>query len=219
MKMDVLVNPSVILKIIEATGHMEKEAAGYLTGCIEEGKLIIKDVNIPVQESSRISVKLEPDTLIKTVDELEKYKPSEIICGWFHTHPGMGADFMSQTDVKTQNLYQKLFPEAVALVVDPLEYLEKSDIDKKTLSLYRVQDGKPVEIDFKTTLTGREILTLALKNLREEKPITQSFSRLERIAEFSDILRESREHLLTVILAWNLIIALIIFTVISLILL
>ncbi len=217
IELNVLIDPSVVLKIIEATSSLQKEAAGYLTGILEEDRLIIKDVNIPVQESSRISVKLDADVLIEVVNELAKYKPGEIICGWFHTHPGMGADFMSQIDVKTQTVYQRLFPQAVALVIDPLEYWKKQDLDNRTLSLYRVEEGKPVELDFKTTLTSREILKLALKNLREEKPISNHIS-AELILEFSDIIKESRKQLLTAILAWNLIIALIALTVISIIL-
>lgn len=218
INLNVLIDPSVILKIFDTTINLQNETAGYLTGYLEEDNLIIKDVAIPVQESSRVSVKLESNVLMETVNQLVRYKPGEIICGWFHTHPGMGADFMSQTDIKTQTVYQKLFPEAVALVVDPLEYRLKSDLDNRTLSLYRVEAGKPVELDFKTTLTGREILKLALKHLEYEKPIHQHHSQADRLVEFSDLLKESRQKLLTAILAWNLIVVLIVLTVLTIIL-
>ncbi len=218
INLNVLIDPSVILKIFAATINLKNETAGYLTGYLEEDNLIIKDVAIPVQESSRVSVKLESNVLMETVNHLVKYKHGEIICGWFHTHPGMGAHFMSQTDIKTQTVYQKLFPEAVALVVDPLEYCLTSDLNNRTLSLYRVEAGKPIGLDFKTTLTGREILKLALKNLEDEKLIQQNPSQAERLVEFSDLLKESRQKLLTAILAWNLIAVLIVLTVFTIIL-
>ena len=47
-------------------------------------------------------------------------KKGLFICGWYHSHPSYGC-FMSDEDIGTQERYQKLWGDAVALVIDPYE--------------------------------------------------------------------------------------------------
>ena len=47
------------------------------------------------------------------------------ICGWYHSHPSYGC-FMSREDLGTQARYQKLWDQAVALVIDPYQINGKS---------------------------------------------------------------------------------------------
>jgi proteasome lid subunit RPN8/RPN11 len=42
------------------------------------------------------------------------------ICGWYHSHPSYGT-WMSDEDIGTQARYQKLWDQAIALVVDPYQ--------------------------------------------------------------------------------------------------
>lgn len=40
------------------------------------------------------------------------------VCGWYHSHPSYGL-FMSDEDLGTQGIYQKLWNKSVGLVIDP----------------------------------------------------------------------------------------------------
>lgn len=47
---------------------------------------------------------------------LEQEKYNLITLGWIHTHPTQGS-FLSSIDLHTHALYQKMLPEAIAMVV------------------------------------------------------------------------------------------------------
>ncbi|MEM2110204.1 MAG: hypothetical protein QW327_06975 [Candidatus Odinarchaeota archaeon] len=217
--MDVLINPSVILKILNSTGSRKSEVAGYLIGYIQDHSLIVEDIEVPDQVSSPVSVTIESEKMMKTLGNIKKQCAHAIICGWFHSHPGMGADFLSSTDIKTQLTYQKLFPDSIALVIDPVEYSKTLEFDNKTLSLYRLKDDTPVTVDFKTTLTSRDILSITLKTFKPQESKPESLNKAELVAELSHVIKESRKQLLTTILSWNLIIIIIVLMVLSIILL
>jgi len=54
------------------------------------------------------------------MDMMKQVGRSEICVGWYHSHPGFGP-WLSGTDVQTQISQEKLFPRAVAVVVDPVQ--------------------------------------------------------------------------------------------------
>ena len=43
---------------------------------------------------------------------------SEMVVGWYHSHPGYGP-WLSGTDMNTQQSFEQLNPRAVAVVIDP----------------------------------------------------------------------------------------------------
>ena len=45
---------------------------------------------------------------------------TEIVVGWYHSHPGFGC-FLSSVDVNTQKSFEQLNPRFVAVVVDPIQ--------------------------------------------------------------------------------------------------
>ncbi|PIO73115.1 hypothetical protein TELCIR_04923 [Teladorsagia circumcincta] len=45
---------------------------------------------------------------------------TEMVVGWYHSHPGFGC-WLSSVDVSTQQSFEALHPRAVALVVDPIQ--------------------------------------------------------------------------------------------------
>jgi 26S proteasome regulatory subunit N11 len=45
---------------------------------------------------------------------------SEMVVGWYHSHPGFGC-WLSGVDISTQNSFEQLHPRAVAVVVDPVQ--------------------------------------------------------------------------------------------------
>jgi 26S proteasome regulatory subunit N11 len=51
---------------------------------------------------------------------LQQTGRSEMVVGWYHSHPGFGC-WLSSTDINTQSSFESLHPRAVALVVDPVQ--------------------------------------------------------------------------------------------------
>ncbi|TIB73066.1 Mov34-domain-containing protein [Wallemia mellicola] len=45
---------------------------------------------------------------------------SEMVVGWYHSHPGFGC-WLSSVDINTQQSFEQLNPRAVAIVVDPIQ--------------------------------------------------------------------------------------------------
>jgi 26S proteasome regulatory subunit N11 len=45
---------------------------------------------------------------------------SEIVVGWYHSHPGFGC-WLSGVDMNTQQNFEQLNDRAVAVVVDPIQ--------------------------------------------------------------------------------------------------
>jgi len=45
---------------------------------------------------------------------------SEMVVGWYHSHPGFGC-WLSGVDINTQQSFENLNPRAVAVVVDPIQ--------------------------------------------------------------------------------------------------
>jgi hypothetical protein len=81
-------------------------------------------------------------------EELGRRGTGEVIIGWWHTHPGLGAHFMSGTDIATQQRYQAFFPQAVAMVVDPLRFSESLDLEDLDLHIFTVENRKAKNLDF-----------------------------------------------------------------------
>ena len=82
------------LNIISSEYHIE--LGGYLTGEIRDGCIYLKDILIPNQTISGVSVQLTPKDQI---DLLKKYGPDKCkqIIGHYHSHHTMGC-FWSGTD-------------------------------------------------------------------------------------------------------------------------
>lgn len=75
--------------------YTESEVAGWLTGEVKEGKIILDDILIPKQDASSGDVELKPNGTVELRKEF-KNRCSRIL-GHFHTHPRMGT-FWSITD-------------------------------------------------------------------------------------------------------------------------
>jgi len=54
------------------------------------------------------------------VDMLKQTGRSEMVVGWYHSHPGFGC-WLSSVDVQTQQSFESLDPRSVAVVVDPIQ--------------------------------------------------------------------------------------------------
>lgn len=215
--MQIFFDPKVIKKILDLTSLHSEELGGLLIGRRKKDFLLITDAVTPVQESSAVSVRLNTHSQISILEKIRASKNGDLICGWFHSHPGMGADFMSETDIRTQTTYQSLYDDSVAIIVDPSEYFKKKKLTRKALSAYKVKNRVPVEIDLKTTLTAKDALEFYLrigeKELSDVKPPSQTSIITQLIN--AEQLKELRDQLITAVLGWNLIVIIIIIIVLS----
>ncbi len=132
--------PWSIAKIIRhASRFPHREIAGFLIGKVsKEGELYIFDAMSGKHQGTSTSVILDESMMAQIAEDLEKYGEELAIVGWYHSHPGLGAHFMSSTDVQTQKVYQSYFPKAVALVIDPVPFNRSGNWEDIDIHLYNV---------------------------------------------------------------------------------
>ena len=54
------------------------------------------------------------------LDMLKQTKRSEMVVGWYHSHPSFGC-WLSSVDINTQQSFEQLHPRCVAVVIDPIQ--------------------------------------------------------------------------------------------------
>lgn len=133
------------------------EIGGFLIGKIERNKIIITRATFPRQRGTRTHVSINDADMAILAEELAERGVGEVIVGWHHTHPGLGV-FMSGTDVSTQLRYQAFFPEAVALVMDPMKFAQTLDMNDLDLRIYRVDSRKEYELAYEYARNPAEII-------------------------------------------------------------
>ncbi|MHA2357306.1 MAG: Mov34/MPN/PAD-1 family protein [Candidatus Heimdallarchaeaceae archaeon] len=151
-KKEVLISPFVLAKLLTVDSvEPTKESAGLLIGYLDEDgqTLVITDFDTGKQRQTSTFVVLDDEALVQIVEDLQLRGKNETIVGWAHTHPSYGC-FMSGTDKSTQRTYQNLFPQAVALVVDPSKYYQSSQQKDLEIKFFRLID----EMDYKAVPYG-----------------------------------------------------------------
>jgi proteasome lid subunit RPN8/RPN11 len=133
------------------------EIGGFLIGRIERGKIIVTRATFPRQRGTRTHVTINDADMAILAEELAERGTGEVIIGWHHTHPGLGV-FMSGTDVSTQQRYQAFFPEAIALVMDPMKFSQTLDMGDLDLRIYRVDGRKEYELEYEYAHDPAEII-------------------------------------------------------------
>lgn len=102
------------LSIAESNTRNKLETCGMLCGKLNRNAFFITKLVIPHQEST-------PDTCATIHEEiLFEYLDTNdlILIGWIHTHPTQSC-FMSSVDLHTQNSYQIMLKESIAIVCAP----------------------------------------------------------------------------------------------------
>ena len=90
------------------------ETCALLCGKITRDSLSITHLILPKQEATSDTCQtLSETTLFTTQQSLDIYT-----FGWIHTHPSQSC-FLSSIDLHTHYSYQKLIPEAIAIVCSP----------------------------------------------------------------------------------------------------
>ncbi len=165
-KKEILISAYVLAKMLAVDSlDKSKESAGLLLGYVnDEGILVITDFDTGRQEQTSTYVVLSDEALVQIVEDMLKRDKDETIVGWAHTHPSYGC-FLSGTDKGTQRTYQNLFPQAVALVVDPSKYYKSSKQEDLEIKFFRLVN----ELDYKVIPFGiyYDNLTTHLANLVE----------------------------------------------------
>jgi proteasome lid subunit RPN8/RPN11 len=133
------------------------EIGGFLIGKIERDKIVVTRATFPRQRGTRTHVTINDADMAILAEELAERGTGEVIVGWHHTHPSLGV-FMSRTDVSTQQRYQAFFPEAIALVMDPMKFAQTLDMDDLDLRIYRVDGRKEYELEYEYAHNPAEII-------------------------------------------------------------
>ena len=98
------------------------EVMGLMLGeFVDDYTVRCVDVFSMPQSGTGVSVEaVDPVYQTKMLDMLKQTGRSEMVVGWYHSHPGFGC-WLSGTDMNTQQSFEALNPRAVAVVVDPIQ--------------------------------------------------------------------------------------------------
>lgn len=166
--------PLALGKILHhAILNIEQEVAGLLVGKTVSDLVEIWDAVTGPQKGSAGFVKLEEEVMALVAEVLSESFSDLYIVGWYHSHPGLNV-FMSPIDIETQKAYQAMFPKALALVIDPVEYSKTGKLSDVKIGIFRLdKTGKVVPVQFtiglqrqrvlESTLVGLHMLDLILK--------------------------------------------------------
>ncbi|CCH42450.1 AMSH-like protease [Wickerhamomyces ciferrii] len=103
--------PLKFLKISQGNTSKNLETCGILCGSLSLNAFFITTLLIPQQKStSNTCETLNEEDIFTTLDSKDLF-----ILGWIHTHPTQSC-FLSSVDLHTQNSYQIMLPEAIAIV-------------------------------------------------------------------------------------------------------
>jgi 26S proteasome regulatory subunit N11 len=210
--MRVVIYPSTLSKIIDFAGiDVRRESAGFLIGKFVEDQLTITDSTMTKHTSSAGHVVVENTEMAEIADELGSRGENESIIGWWHSHPGMGARFMSGTDVATQEKYQKMFPQAVALVIDPVKFLQTGKIEDLDYKCYTLIDKNYESLETKIADDPNEILITTFKSIKSlRKDLQRVIEKTQEIRtafEIPEKIRNTTEAHMIILALWTIALA------------
>eukprot|EP01092_Planopodium_desertum_P009029 TRINITY_DN3846_c0_g1_i3.p1 TRINITY_DN3846_c0_g1~~TRINITY_DN3846_c0_g1_i3.p1 ORF type:complete len:272 (+),score=36.41 TRINITY_DN3846_c0_g1_i3:37-816(+) len=98
------------------------EVMGLMLGeFIDEYTVRVIDVFAMPQSGTGVSVEaVDPVFQTKMLEMLKQTGRSEMVVGWYHSHPGFGC-WLSGVDISTQQSFEQLNARSVAVVVDPIQ--------------------------------------------------------------------------------------------------
>ncbi|EPT03686.1 hypothetical protein FOMPIDRAFT_1115224 [Fomitopsis schrenkii] len=98
------------------------EVMGLMLGdFVDEYTVQVIDVFAMPQSGTSVSVESVDHVFqTKMVEMLKQTGRSEMVVGWYHSHPGFGC-WLSSVDINTQQSFEQLDPRSVAVVVDPIQ--------------------------------------------------------------------------------------------------
>ncbi|KAM5540400.1 hypothetical protein V8D89_005858 [Ganoderma adspersum] len=98
------------------------EVMGLMLGeFVDEYTVQVIDVFAMPQSGTTVSVESVDHVFQqRMVDMLKQTGRSEMVVGWYHSHPGFGC-WLSSVDINTQQSFEQLDRRSVAVVVDPIQ--------------------------------------------------------------------------------------------------
>ena len=88
---------------------------------VDDTTIHVTDVFAMPQSGTTVSVESVDHVFqTKMLSMLKQTGRSEMVVGWYHSHPGFGC-WLSSVDINTQQSFEQLNPRAVAIVVDPIQ--------------------------------------------------------------------------------------------------
>ncbi|KAL6740903.1 hypothetical protein Aduo_014211 [Ancylostoma duodenale] len=112
-----------LLKMLRhARSGVPLEVMGLMLGSfVDDYTVNVVDVFAMPQSGTSVTVEsVDPVYQTKHMELLKQTGRTEMVVGWYHSHPGFGC-WLSSVDVSTQQSFEALHPRAVALVVDPIQ--------------------------------------------------------------------------------------------------
>jgi 26S proteasome regulatory subunit N11 len=206
--MRVVIYPSTLSKIIDfAAIDIRRESAGFLIGKIVREELLITDSTMTKHTGTSVHVIVDNTEMAEIADELSNRGENESIIGWWHSHPGMGAGFMSGTDTATQEKYQKMFPQAVALVIDPVKFLQTGKIEDLDYKCYTLINKKYESLETKIADNQNEILITTFKSIKTLRKDLQRLTRKnyeKKTLEIQEKTRKNSEAHIIILTLWTI---------------
>lgn len=206
--MRVVIYPSTLSKIIDFAGiDPRTESAGFLIGKIVRDELLITDSTMTKHTGTSAHVVVDNTEMAEIADELSGRGENESIIGWWHSHPGMGAGFMSGTDTATQEQYQKMFPQAVALVIDPVKFLQTGKIEDLDYKCYTIINKKYESLETKIADDQNEILITTFKSVKTLRKDLQRLTRKnyeKKTLEIQEKTRKNSEAHVIILTLWTI---------------
>ncbi|CAF1168858.1 unnamed protein product [Rotaria sp. Silwood1] len=98
------------------------EVMGLMLGeFVDDYTVHVIDVFAMPQSGTGVSVEaVDPVFQTKMLDMLKQTDRSEMVVGWYHSHPGFGC-WLSGVDMNTQQSFEALTERTVAVVIDPVQ--------------------------------------------------------------------------------------------------
>ena len=98
------------------------EVMGLMLGDFTDEYMVrVVDVFAMPQSGTGVSVEaVDPVYQQKFMEMIKQTGRSEVVVGWYHSHPGFGC-WLSGVDIQTHKSFEQLSARAVAVVVDPVQ--------------------------------------------------------------------------------------------------
>jgi len=119
----VYISSLALLKMLKhGRAGVPMEVMGLMLGeFIDQYTVRVIDVFAMPQNGTGVSVEAVDEVFqTQMLDMLKQTGRSEIVVGWYHSHPGFGC-WLSGVDMNTQQNFEQLNDRAVAVVVDPIQ--------------------------------------------------------------------------------------------------
>lgn len=176
--MRVLIDPLALVKMIKSS-MIHKETAGLIIGKeLKEDTLYVTDSIWLRKIGGPTFIEISGEIINAVAESLDILSVDEFIIGWYHSHPGFKC-FLSHIDIATQRQFQQIYPNAIAIVVDPFE----EELSNKIKVFRLVNYHKVEEVGWSMFLSDlrRDVLLKSISHAAELSPEELSYKLLEAL--------------------------------------